>query len=195
MPALTFTSPTPETLQSVVFSDSSEPNAHEYERRSTNPSLPSIGRSFSSGSLPPNPSSHDTQVQFEVRDFLTVPVKEEGKERHSADAKMECSKSKPRILSRAWDRLSRILVPRQRVSAQAADTVATKSAREGPRLWNGNRSKSGRGMIDEHGVGARKSNGTVDEIDPRRHSFGIPTLARRRLAKRRNNLKRYSVPF
>ncbi|KAF9447855.1 hypothetical protein P691DRAFT_775834 [Macrolepiota fuliginosa MF-IS2] len=191
IPTLTFTSPTPETLHSVAFSDISGSGAYEDGRRST--ALESLGRLSPLGS--PTSQSFTAQVQVKSRDLSTVSVRE----KHDIQTEgAKPQRKRLRILTRGWTRLSRTLVPHWR-----APTPATRMDCQEPTYTPGNR-RSGT-LAPQGAVLDRRVPGIVDhtgdwdsttgDTDPRWFSFGIPTLARRRLAKRHGNLKRYSVPF
>jgi len=169
IPALTFTSPTPETLQSVVFCDTSSSGPYRDQGRSKSLSL-------RNSKVSTDMSSQSQKDRAQLDKFLAVPVKSEEISRRE-------SKGLRQRGNRAWKRILRI-----------PQAVLTLGARISPSEY------SRQGQID---IQISETSIPFDDaaeeygfhIIGRRPLFGIPTLARRRLAKRHDPSKRYSIPF
>ncbi|KAF7784922.1 hypothetical protein Agabi119p4_1087 [Agaricus bisporus var. burnettii] len=198
VPALTITSPTPETLQSVVFSDSSTSRAQDYDIRSRSP-VPPAERSCSSGFLSAVRSSDEHRGRVEGRDFLTVPVKDDGRKRSSSNTEDQGrpEKEKTPRLWRAWKRLSRVFALPPKDSAKDTEKVTFGQDRQDSQRNGTRRSMSATHGATDHRdvIVARASSGTTADTEPKQRLSRIPALARRRMAKRHGNFKRYSVPF
>lgn len=206
IPALTLTSPTPETLQSVVFSDMHPSDVCEDQGRSVSVSAERLGRLESASTVP---RRRDVRQQTGDRRHLVIPVKDErvnavGRRRAGAP---KTYRGKPRIWIRAWKRLSHLLVLPQAALTSCAATSLSEPVRRGraKTVENQNLGTStpfGDATTDGYAselsdIEASSSfNGNVTGISSRRRlSFGIPTLARRRLAKRHDGSGRYTVAF
>jgi len=175
IPALTFTSPTPETLQSVVFRDTFSPGPYRDQARSRSLSLRNSRVSADMSSQP-----QKDRAQLDEYSFLAVPVKSEEIRRREPKG----LRQRVRIWNRAWKRISRIP---QAVLTLGASTSSSGYSRQGHivDIQIPETSIPFDDAAEEYGF----------HIIGRRPLFGIPTLARRRLAKRHDPSKRYSIPF
>lgn len=203
MPALTFTSPTPETLQSVAFCDGYSPDPSEDQERSTSKSLM---HSDVSGSTSRGATLHLRQAH--TQSFLFVPSK--GQKADLGDrgkSNLKIHKRGQRLWSGTWNRLSQLFVFPQRTSTSESDTrPADPEARGRPARCNENQNWGASTLFGcaatgvRPGIGSveasRSLNRTVEDISSRRRlSFGISSLVRRRLRTRQDSSKRYSAAF
>lgn len=173
----------------MVFSDSSASKVQEYDARSRS-TTPSNERLSSSSFLSPVRSSGDHWDKVEARDFLTVPVKDHGRNRCSSNAKIEQEEpERPKIpiLSRAWKRLSRVLVLSHKVTTQETEKLAFG------REFQHNGTRRSMSTESRDVTVAQESSGVATGTDPKERLSRI--LVRRRTAKRHGNFKRHSVPF
>lgn len=173
IPALTFTSPTPETLQSVVFCDTLPPSPYRDHGRSKSLSLRNSRISTDMTS-----QLQKDRAQLDEYSLSAVPLKSEIRQREPKG-----SRQRVRIWTRAWKRISCI--------PQVVLTLGTSTSSSG---------SSRQGQIDiQISETSIPSDDAAEEygfhIIGRRPFFGIPTLARRRLSKRHDSSKRYSIPF
>jgi len=177
IPALTFTSPTPETLQSVVFCDTFSPGPYRDQRRSRSLSLRNSRVSTDMSCLSSQPQKG--RAQLDEYSFLAVSVQSEEIRRREPKG----LRRRARIWNRAWKRISRIP---QAVLTLGTNTSSSRYSREGQiDIQISETSIPFDDAAEEYGF----------HIIGRRPLFGIPTLARRRLAKRHDPSKRYSIPF
>jgi len=174
IPALTFTSPTPETLQSVVFCDTFSPSPYRDQGRSRSLSLRNSRVSTDMSSQP-----QKGRAQLDEYSSLAVPVKSEEIRRREPKG----LKQRVRIWNRAWKSISRIP---QAVLTLGTSTSPSRYSRQGQiDIQISETSIPFDDAAEEYGF----------HIIGWRPLFGIPTLARRRLAKRHDPSKRYSIPF
>ena len=176
IPALTFTSPTPETLQSVAFCDIYSPGPQGRSRTL------SLGNSRVLEDM--SSQSQKGRAHVDERSFLAVPLKSEGTRRREP----KISREKLRIWTRTWRRISHL-----------PQTVLTLGASTSPS------GSSRRGQVKDVDTQVPERLTPFDGVAEleecsfhgirRRPLFGIPTLARRRPAKRHDPSKRYSIPF
>ncbi|KAJ3563285.1 hypothetical protein NP233_g9035 [Leucocoprinus birnbaumii] len=203
VPALTVTSPTPETLQSVIFSDAESSGVLENEEYPVSALSPNRSRDSSI-----IPQAHGTSAQSDDCKYLAVPSKNgrlSTHDRRRAGQPKTC-RERSQIWTRAWKRASHLFIfPR------AAFTLGKRSSSKPTRrarmkvIENQNSGTSaplGDAAIDGYALGpgelqtSSSFQSTIVDVGSRRRiSFGIPTLARRRLAKRHDSSKRYTVAF